>query len=155
MKSPLIALLALGLALPALAQGSNNPHAGASSASSATATDAVTPPPADWLGAGQPVPGDLKSFSNEANGYCTAINARTESAGTYGDFTCECASGAITRQAWSDYDYDYSGPFMTSDDAKLIADTLRTAQTMSDASSTIYYSLSPAGQSVMSSCYSK
>lgn len=155
MKSPLIALLALGLALPALAQGNNNPHSGVSSASVSATTETTSPPPEGWLGVGQPVPGDLKSFSNEANGYCAAINARSESASAYGDFTCECAARVITQQAWSDYDYDYSGSFMTSGDAKLIADTLRAAQTMSDASATIYYGLSPAGQSVLSSCYSK
>jgi hypothetical protein len=158
MKSPLLALLVLGLALPAAAQGSNNPHSGASSSSTdatTETTETTTPPPEGWLGAGQPVPGDLKSFSNEAKGYCPAMNTRTEAAGAYGDFTCDCAAGAITQQAWSDYDYAYSGPFMTSADAKLIADTLRTAQTMSEAGGPIYYGLSPAGQSVLSSCYSK
>lgn len=145
MKSTLVALFVLGLALPAAAQGNNAPPV----------TSAPAAPPSDWLGAGQPVPADLVSYKNEAQGYCEAIDSRSAAASAYGDFTCSCATGVITQQAWSDYDYDHSGPFMTSADAKLIADTLRTAQTMSEASSTIYYGLSTAGQSVLSSCYSK
>lgn len=146
MKTPLIAVLAL-VALPALAQGSsnNNPHA-----NRPASPPASTPPPAP-----SPVPDALVQYRTQAEALCPAINANSTTTETTGYFSCECAAGQITQQAWDDYTYSYTGPFMTEADAKLIVDSLKTSPNMSVASSAIYNGMSPDGQSVLSACFSK
>ena len=148
----LIVTLAALVALPAMAQG-NNPRPGQSSSPAPASNDST--PPDGWLGAGQPVPDELTQYQADAQPYCIPLDANSTSEETSGFFTCQCAVSMITQQAWSDYDYSNSGPFMSPADAKLIADTVKTASNMAEAGSTIYNNLSADGESVLSACYSK
>ncbi|MEZ5953053.1 MAG: hypothetical protein R3C13_01985 [Hyphomonas sp.] len=113
------------------------------------------PAPQETQAAPAIVPEALTRYKAEAAPLCTALDGNSSTTETQGYFTCACAAGAITSRAWDDYDYDYTGPFMSEADAKLIVDSLKAASNMAQASQAIYGGLSTEGQSVMSSCFSK
>ena len=148
MKYLSIGLVAF-IAMPALAQGNNAPPGGHAALPAAPAYD-DDPPPADWLGENAPIPSDLVTYQAEARPYCPALDADSTSY-----FTCSCAVTQMTHQSWSDYDSSFSGPFMTSEDAKLILDSVKTSQNMNDLGAKISNGLSESGESVISACYTK
>jgi len=151
MKNLLIALAVLAV-LPASAQG-NNPHGHTAPPAAPAADD--TAPPQGWLGAGAAIPAELTQIQQVAKPYCPSIEAKSTTDETQGYFTCDCAVDHITQQSWNDYDSTYSGHFMTTEDAELIRDAVRDSPDMATASTSIYYGLSPDGESVLSSCFSK
>ncbi|HPE48960.1 MAG TPA: hypothetical protein PLR76_11210 [Hyphomonas sp.] len=106
-------------------------------------------------GSNKPIPDYLMAYQTEALTYCPALDGNSQTPETQGYFTCNCAASRITVQAWSDETYSNSGPFMTQADGKLIADSMKSSQNMSQASSKISNGLSPDGQSILSYCYSK
>ncbi|MCA8903199.1 MAG: hypothetical protein KDA53_18330 [Hyphomonas sp.] len=120
----------------------SNPHA-------AAPVNAAPHKPA-WI-----MPPALADYQAEARPLCSALDNASLTPETQGSFTCSCAVGQMTAQAWDDNTYDYSGPFMTEADGKLILDSLKASANMSQASQRIYGGLSSNGQSVMSACFSK
>jgi len=141
-------------AAPVTVSGNNNrrnnsPHG--------AAVPVPAPAPAAEVddGSNKPIPDYLTAYQTEALTYCPALDANSQTPETQGYFTCSCAAERITVQAWSDETFSNSGPFMTQADGKLIVDSLKASQNMSQASGKIYDGLSADGQSVLSYCFSK
>ncbi len=145
-------------ATPAPASNARSPHFEGASKVYTPGTATQVPPTSGEIATASRevvVPTELYTYQDIAFDLCPDIDAASYGSDTSGYFTCGCAASQITEQAWSDGDLDYTGPFMSEADAKLIVDTLRSSSNMAEASERIYGGLSEDGQSVLSACFSK
>ena len=127
MKYFAAAILALGLAAPALAQLSQV-HTDQQARARNACTGLVSRHDA--------------AVANGLSSYYTSAD-------------CSCMADSITSEGWDEIAMDYTGEFMSEADATLVADTISSAGTIDDAVSLIYDSISTDGTAVLSNCFGK
>lgn len=143
MKSALLAVAAILIALPSAAEG--NPRPGAQTAPAETTAEAPMSPRAQ-----------------QAFDACPGLMSRTESAVAYSSHVqyyylsdCECMAKSIDFNTWDEPTASYSGPKMPSSDGDAIINALTNSSTIEDAFSLIDSSVSDGGYSAISACYGK
>lgn len=103
----------------------------------------TTPPPA---------PETREEMAERAKLACPSL---IQGQATYTLSECDCVASRVTRLSWDPTTSSYAGDPMLYEDAKMIADTMTSADSMGTAMSTIRASVSETTKTSVGSCITK